>query len=97
MQTKCSTVMHVRPTCTRSHEEFLCDKLFDFAFGDDEDDLNKALLQASDEFETKITPHATAPSLALALSLQQALPAASQTHFLPVPASTSSTHTLLSL
>ena len=29
---------------TRSHEEFLCDKLFDWIFGDNEDDLNKALL-----------------------------------------------------
>ena len=29
---------------------FLCDKLFIWAFGDDEDDLNEALLQANDEF-----------------------------------------------
>ena len=34
-------------------------------FGDDEDDLGEALLQASAEFES---PHATAPSLALAPS-----------------------------
>ena len=33
---------------------FLCDKLFDWAFGDNEDDLNEALLQASDEFVSKI-------------------------------------------
>ena len=48
----------------------LCDKLFVWVFGDDEDDLNEALLQASDEFESKITPqhYATVPSLALAPS-----------------------------
>ena len=34
----------------RLDENFLPDKLFDWAFGDDEDDLNEALLQASDEF-----------------------------------------------
>ena len=39
----------------------MCDALFDWAFGDDEDDLNEALLQASDEFVLKITPHATVP------------------------------------
>ena len=55
---------HVVPT--RSHGQFLCDELFDWAFGDNEDDLNEVLLQASYEFESKITPHATAPSLALA-------------------------------
>ena len=34
----------------RDHmKNFLCDKLFNWAFGNDEDDLNKALLQASDE------------------------------------------------
>ena len=32
----------------RLHEEFLCNELFDWAFGDDEDDLSEALLQASD-------------------------------------------------
>ena len=37
-------------------------------FGDDEDDPNEALLQASAEFELKIMPRATAPSLALAPS-----------------------------
>ena len=37
-------------------------------FGDDEDDLNQVLLQASAEFESIITPRATAPSLGLALS-----------------------------
>ena len=37
-------------------------------FGDDEDDLNEALLQVSAEFESKIMPRATAPSLALAPS-----------------------------
>ena len=42
---------HVGPT--RSHEEFLFDKPFNLAFGNDEDDLNEALLQASDEFESK--------------------------------------------
>ena len=47
---------------------FLGAELFDWAFGDDEGDLNEALLQASDEFESIITPHATAPSLALAPS-----------------------------
>ena len=47
-----------------SHEEFLCDKLFDWAFDDDKDDLNEALLQASGEFESKIKPRATAPSRA---------------------------------
>ena len=36
---------HLRPT--RDHmRNFLCDELFDCAFGDYEDDLNKALLQA---------------------------------------------------
>ena len=35
-------------------KNFLCDGLFDWAFGDDEDDLNKALLQASDKFESKV-------------------------------------------
>ena len=46
---------------------FLCNELFDWPFDDDENDLNKALLQASDEFESKITPrrHAMAPSLVL--------------------------------
>ena len=34
-------------------------------FGNDEDDLNKSLLQAMDEFESKIMPCATTPSLAL--------------------------------
>ena len=40
-----------------------------WVFGDD-DDLNEALLQASDKFESKITSQrcATAPSLALAPS-----------------------------
>ena len=37
-------------------------------FGDEEDDLNEALLQASAVFELKITPRATAPSLAFAPS-----------------------------
>ena len=46
----------------------LCDKLFDWAFGDNEDDLNEALLQESDMFESKITPCATPPALALAPS-----------------------------
>ena len=56
-------------------------------FGDDDDDLNEALLQASAEFESKITPCATTPSLVLALSilgaglhLEQAPPTV--THFL---------------
>ena len=31
---------HVGPI--RSHEEFLCNELFDWAFGDDKDDLNEA-------------------------------------------------------
>ena len=52
----------------------MCDELFDWAFGDDEDDLNEASLQASAEFESKITPHATALSLALALSLSRWAP-----------------------
>ena len=38
----------------RSHEDFLCDELFDWAFGDDEDDLNEAFLQARAEFESKL-------------------------------------------
>ena len=43
---------------------FLCDELFDWAFGNNEDGLIiEALLQASDELELKIMPHATAPSL----------------------------------
>ena len=46
----------------------LCDKLFDWAFGDNEDDLNEALLQESDGFESEITPRASPPSLALAPS-----------------------------
>ena len=53
------------------HKKNLCDELFDLAFGDDEDDLNEAMLQASDEFESKIRPCATAPSLALAPSCPQ--------------------------
>ena len=32
----------------------MCDKLFDWAFGDNEDDLNEAFLQASAEFESKL-------------------------------------------
>ena len=53
----------------RDHmRNFLCNKLTDWAFGDNEDDLNEALLQASDDFASKITPRATAPSLALAPS-----------------------------
>ena len=35
---------------------FLCDKLFEWAFGDDEADMNEALLQASDGYESKIMP-----------------------------------------
>ena len=50
-------------------------------FGDDEDDLNEALLQASAEFESKITPRATAPSLALAPSTTRSA-RCNQTHFL---------------
>ena len=80
---------HVAPM--RLHGEFLCDELFDWAFGDNEDDLNEALLQAGDEFESKITPRATAPSLALARPLatstsaichQQAPSATNETHFI---------------
>ena len=60
-------------------------------FGDDEDDLNEALLQASAEFESKITPCATAPSELhpwLWLRLGRRAPSATrsarrnQTHFL---------------
>ena len=36
---------HFRPTRDRMRN-FLCDELFDCAFGDDKDDLNEALLQA---------------------------------------------------
>ena len=67
---------------------FLCDKLFDWAFGDDEDYLDKNLLQASDEIESKITPRATAPRLALAPSRvlsRTSAPTTNQTHLLPVP------------
>ena len=84
---------HVVPT--RWHGEFLCDELFDWTFGKDEDDLNEALLLASDEFESKITPRATAPSLALARS--QAPSTSAICHqpnplHLPVPGLTSFTH-----
>ena len=37
-------------------KNFLCDELFDWAFGDHEDDLKEALLQANDDFESKIMP-----------------------------------------
>ena len=43
----------------RSHEDFCATNCFIGRFGDDEDDLNEALLQASSEFESKITPRAT--------------------------------------
>ena len=84
---------HVAPM--RLHVEFLCDELFDWAFGDNEDDLNEALLQAGDEFKSKITPHATAPSLALARL--QATSTSAICHqrnplHLPVPGLTSFTH-----
>ena len=46
----------------------MCNELFYWAFGDNENDLNEALLQLSDEFETEIMPCATAQSLVLALS-----------------------------
>ena len=64
----------------RSHDfdEFLCDKMFDWAFCDNEDDLNEALLQASDEFESK--SHLV-QQLHFGLHLQQAPPAADQTRF----------------
>ena len=68
--------MHVRPT--RSQEEFLCDKLFDWALSDDED-LDKVLLQASDEFESKIMPRATAPSRAPSTTSAAYLPPAKLT------------------
>ena len=67
---------------------FLCDKLFDWAFGDDEDDLNEALVQASDEFESKITlVQQLRPWLwlHLELCLEQVLPTTNQTQFLPAP------------
>ena len=73
---------HVRPT--RLHEEFFVQWTVDWAFGDNKDDLNEALLQASDEFESQIIPRATAPSCGLhfrPLHLQQAPPATNQTHF----------------
>ena len=70
-------------TYKRPHKNFLGDKLFDWAFGDEEDDINKALLQASDEFKSKIMPRATAPSLALAPS--RAPPATSATCHQPNP------------
>ena len=86
--------LHVIPT--RLHGEFLCDELFDWAFGDDEDDLNKALLQASDEFESKIMPYATAPSLPLARSQAPSTTSATchqpNPLYLPVPGPTSFTH-----
>ena len=47
----------------------LCDKLFDWAFGDDEDDLNEALLQASYEFVSWLN---------LELCLQQVPPTTNQ-------------------
>ena len=70
---------------------FLCDKLFDWAFGDDEDDLNEALLQASDEFVLKIMLVQQLHPwlwLHLELCLQQVPPTTNQTHFLLIlPAS----------
>ena len=62
------------------HEDFLCDKLFDWAFGDYEDNLDEALLQASAEFESKIMPCATAPAR-LRLHLQQTPPTATKPTF----------------
>ena len=35
--------------------------MFDWAFGDNEDDLNEALLQESDGFESEITPCVITP------------------------------------
>ena len=47
----------------------MCNEMFDWAFGDDEDDLSEVCYkQVMHEFESKIMPCATAPSLALALS-----------------------------
>ena len=73
-------------------KNFLCDELFDWAFGDDEDDLNEALLhvQAGDEFESKVMlvqQQEFHPRLwlHLELRLQQTPPAANQTHFLLAP------------
>ena len=54
------------------------DELFDWAFGDNEDDLNEALLQTSDEFESKITPRALGLAPFRGLHLQQAPPAATK-------------------
>ena len=68
---------------------FLCDKLFDWAFGDDEDDLNEALLQASDEFVLKIMLVQQLHPwlwLHLELCLQQVPPTTNQTHFLLITA-----------
>ena len=72
-------------------KNFLCDKLYDRVFGDDEDDLNKALLhvQANDEFESKITPRTTAPSLALAPSRALSTTSAACSQPNPLPASAS--------
>ena len=67
---------------------YFCDKLFDWAFVDDEDDLNKALLQASDEFELKIMLVQQLHPwlwLHLKLCLEQVLPTTNQTQFLPAP------------
>ena len=58
----------------------------------DEDDLNEALLQASDEFESKVTPRATALSLALAHSRAPSTTSATchqpNPLYLPVPGPT---------
>ena len=71
-------------------KNYLCDELFDCAFGDDEDDLNEALLQASDEFESKVMlvqQQEFHPCLLLHLELrlQQMPSAANRTHFLLAP------------
>ena len=72
---------HVAPM--RLHGEFLCDELFDWAFGDNED-LNGALLQANDEFESKSRlVQQLHPWLWLDLRLHQQAPSATnETHFI---------------
>ena len=72
---------------------FFCDEEFDWVIGDNEHNLNEALLQASNDL--KMMPRATAPFLALALILgsvynKHCPPPTKPTfsYYLPAPSST---------
>ena len=67
-------------------KNFLCNKLFHWAFGDNADDLKEVLLQANDDFELKIMPYATAPSVALPPSQALSTTSAAHHQLKPLPA-----------